>query len=510
MKESKILVNPFLFPSELSFYFVLLLISVSAPAFSLCFSTLEHPRFVQMLSPSYLPIYFPLLTFIFLPILTFFFYIKGMRDKIQKYGKNELNRRCPEVLGLITHLCQRMQIKAPNSLYLDTEDLQAVVFGSEKRPYVLVSRGLCEKFKTFPDLVEVVLTHELSHIKNRDLRQHAVSESLWKSFAVIALLGSICGLLFTGHENIYAWARLTILFYLVPCLVVFYLNNAIQRWREIYADVRTIAFQESDRNLVTLLRLFYPISRSSLTAKLFSPFILTPSKRIRIIREDVFKHIVERGTICAAVSIFSLSAVLLSFISLQDITGPAQLYAIGVVWFSANVLLYFIVLLPYWIYSSKEVKNSRHHAFKLFVTPFKISLILTIPIMLVQWLRGSEFYLLISFLTLIYLLLVIHQLLFQFILSFVSSKIRARNKILLSETILLLPLVGPYLYLLNSSEALLVSVISLVLMGVLLFFAESKFSKCPYCGRDIELFSLFRCAHCLHRLNDEFLIFLRD
>ncbi|MGB9622295.1 MAG: hypothetical protein ACPL07_00480 [Candidatus Bathyarchaeia archaeon] len=96
--ESRRVINPFVFPSELSFYFILIIITIFAPAFTLAFSALRDlldPSFQLSMSLHSL-IWLPVITIILLPFLIIFFYKRNVENKIRKYGKNKVEDKYPE------------------------------------------------------------------------------------------------------------------------------------------------------------------------------------------------------------------------------------------------------------------------------------------------------------------------------------------------------------------------------------------------------------------------------
>jgi len=511
-EEEKTLINPFVFPSEVSFYFILMIIAICAPALSLAFSFTKFFIYPSIEIPSswHFLITIPFFSFILLPLLTMAFYYRDVKHKIRKYCANRFDEKYPEMFKLIDHECQKMGIKNPTLCYVDNDELNALAFGTRNRPYMLISRGLCKSVTTFPAVAETILDHELAHLKNKDLIQHEIAEALWKSFALVSTASSIF-VLAAGYDSIRFWLTLTVFIYFIPFLIIFYLNNIIQRWREIYADVRTIAIQNTSRHLITALRLLHSIPRSDLTTKLLSPFILTPIIRIKFLKQDVFKQVVERGTICAALSIGSWLSAIFSLIVLWDIAGSTQLYLfVGFTWIAVTFFLITVVLLPYWAYTAKQIKNNRQHLINAFFTPFKISLILMAPTIAVLLIIAGEFDFLVYLFILTYVFLLIHQLSFHLILSF--ALLKAKTKIFLSEAILLLFPLAFSLYLLNLTDYFFyLSVIIIIVIWVgTLSILVIRHSKCPRCGKNVEIFGLFKCPFCLNKLNEDFLIYLKN
>lgn len=510
MAENRSIVNPFIFPSELKFYFALILVTTVAPAMGLAFSIWKFLiDSANLLSISLYYQIVPFLTFVLLPVLSFYFYEKNVKHKLH-LPKIRMEERYPKISELIEGLCRKLNVRVPATFCLNDEGLNAVAVGFRNKPFLFVSKGLCRQFETFPELVETALLHELSHIKNGDVVYHEIAESLWKSFALVGLVGSLFGLMIY-FERPFSWLFMVSLVYAFPSIIIFYLNNELHKWREVYADVRVIAVQRTDRNIITFLRLFCGVPTFGMLHRFKSPFILSNVKRIRIIEDGIFRHVIERIFLCSIISVLYLFSIMLFLVFSWNVTGSTWILNVFIIlWFLVTVLLLWITALPYWTHTLINRRNLYSSILQLFTVPIKVTVFSMIPIIAVQSLFTISEVQICLFL-LVYLLLIVHYLLFCLMLSFASLNLKPKAKIMIPNLFLLILPIETILYYLNMESCLGIFVAGVVVavMSALLI-AAAKYSKCPYCGKDVRQFSLFKCPYCLRRLNEDFLIWIED
>lgn len=522
LDDRKAIVNPFVFPSEITFYFILLISTVFLATFSVVFRIF----YLIAYPPTPLPQEFYSIslilstTFILLPILTFIIYRIRLRNKIAKYEKNQLNEKYPEISNLISKLCNTLGLQTPISLYTESEELDASIFNHKGKVYLLISMGLCRMFKTFPSMVETVLLHELSHLKNGDVVQHQIAESLWRAFSLITFISALSGIIvYHDLHTSLIWLLVVLFFYIIPLGGIFYLNNAIQRWREIYADIRTIALHKTRKNLANFLRFFLSSSSRKFTRVLFSPFILTPAKRLKIVHDDVFKHIIERGAIAIAISLISLFSLMFSFIliepSLMTPSTETPAFAVFAIWFLLTCVMFSIIVLPYWTLSFKKTKKPKsivHYIFEALTCCFKVSIILLLPMFLMAPLAASKLGALLAGILGMFLILFFQRLIFGLIIPLDQRKLSAKNKIIITEVILFSFLICVCIEMLLSEQiaCILLLLVYLAVFTSILIFLVAKYLKCPYCGKNIKVDTVFVCPHCSSLINTEFLIFLED
>mgnify|MGYP005950769425 CR=1 FL=1 len=99
------------------------------------------------------------------------------------------------VYNLVENLCMSQGMKMPKINIINDDSLNAFASGINERTYtVSLSRGIIDKLND--QELEAVIAHELSHIRNKDVRLMIVSIVFVGIFAMIAagpIWGSICG-----------------------------------------------------------------------------------------------------------------------------------------------------------------------------------------------------------------------------------------------------------------------------------------------------------------------------
>lgn len=89
------------------------------------------------------------------------------------------------VYNLLENLCISQGMKMPKLLIIDDDSLNAFASGIDERSYsITLSKGIIEKLDD--DELEGVLAHELTHIKNRDVRVLIISIIFVGVFAFLA------------------------------------------------------------------------------------------------------------------------------------------------------------------------------------------------------------------------------------------------------------------------------------------------------------------------------------
>ncbi|MEO0279128.1 MAG: zinc ribbon domain-containing protein, partial [candidate division WOR-3 bacterium] len=156
-------------------------------------------------------------------------------------------------------------------------------------------------------------------------------------------------------------------------------------------------------------------------------------------------------------------------------------------------------------YKSLESENVRTALLQIFIVPLKWALVAVAPIILILSIFSVSEMQVYLFLF-VYIFLAAHFIIFRLILSITSAKIEAKNKILLSESILILLPIQMTIAFSGLIELLHGSIVLVVILITILLAAAVKYSKCPHCGKDIRQFSLFECPYCLNMLNRDFLI----
>jgi Zn-dependent protease with chaperone function len=114
-----------------------------------------------------------------------------------------------------------------------------LAFGRVGRYTVALTGGLVVKQITDPDAFRAVVRHELAHIRNRDVDLAYFTVSLWHAFLLGAVAPFGITLLDESWETVgrVTWRLLAL------AALVYLTRNAVLRAREVYADVRASTSQ---------------------------------------------------------------------------------------------------------------------------------------------------------------------------------------------------------------------------------------------------------------------------
>lgn len=159
------------------------------------------------------------------------------------------------VYNLVENLCISAGMKMPKVNVIDDESLNAFASGIDTRTYAIsLSRGIIDKLED--DELEAVIAHELSHIRNRDVRLLIIS------IVFVGIFGFITEMLFRslrlgrigrgkkeGGAIIIA-LLLALLGYLLASLFRF----ALSRRREYLADAGSAELTRNPLSLASALK----------------------------------------------------------------------------------------------------------------------------------------------------------------------------------------------------------------------------------------------------------------
>ena len=143
----------------------------------------------------------------------------------------------PELSGMVAKLAQLADLPTPRLAVIDTAVPNAFATGRDPHHAVVaVTRGLTDRLT--PEEVEAVLAHEMTHIKNRDVRlmtlasffatlaSYITQMSLWFGF----------GFGYGGGRRQQQDQMLILLASMLVWVISFFLIRAISRYREYAAD----------------------------------------------------------------------------------------------------------------------------------------------------------------------------------------------------------------------------------------------------------------------------------
>jgi Zn-dependent protease with chaperone function len=529
-------INPFAFPSKITIIFVLMVLSVVGLSIFLSYVViLALLRFYSFASLPVLLLDYSFLvnTFITLPSLVLFFYYRDPKKKIQSLSLETLNEKYPKISNLITQITGKMGIK-PNVVPLLMKDDRygALVFGTHKQSYIAVTSRLCESLDTMPNFVEAILTHELSHLRNKDLAKHQLAEKILKSYFVISIAQIIllsCVYLFSRGGVGWYTVPTIVNTYLIPLFLLYFLNNSIRNEREYYADARVSSIQKTTENMLSSLRMFLIPTQKKFFKKLSLSFAFDPKKRVEYLNDNTnfLSPSLGLGFMTGIVSalfalaffsaiifqvdlplpiISAISNLLVSYGSTESILGKSALWIVGYTILS-------ISMLPSWFNIILNEDKKR-----LLMTPSKASLgwflgfflasmlfRLPYPLIFLGIQEGEKEILIYSlWVTMSYYISFFFQ--FCLILLFFSwhtFPFSSKVKLFLIE---IMPIViSPISTLLSYSSGLIINPIYVVFLMIFIYWGSSKFLVCPWCGRKTKKTFVFKCPACLHELNTSFL-----
>jgi Zn-dependent protease with chaperone function len=491
----------FAFPLEISINFILMVITLPALGIWVSLVSLFNINFNSIFE--YL---IPIITFVIFPFLIIFFYSTDSKRKIKKHEFKDLNSKYPDVSDFIAGLCKKIDINpVPKTLWNKAGTRDALVFGTHKQAYIVVSDGFCKDFKVFPEVVEVILLHELAHLKNKDLAKHALAENIWKSYLIITLIQAtfLIYVSIVSPEIISESAlRKMIYAYLIPGLLIFYLNSSIKKTREIHADLKVLSFKGTKEHIKQAFRVSAlappKISFLRRIANFIKyPFSLSVIKRIKYAEDCnlLFEPNFERGLIVGVLTAFYAIALFYYSPLMKPLDRLMAIFPFG--YLTIGYLLLSISLLPFW-FSFYAWKNLRQ-MFKALLRPltgWSIGFMVTFLFYFPFWFDFSIMAAWVSYFFCYYMLFIL-----QFILTlFISIWQGFSIKIKLLIVTIILPLVLNFLlFLLANPEWFIAGVLGLILLAMFIFIATIKFALCPNCGKELwksKFLDPFKCRSC--------------
>lgn len=176
------------------------------------------------------------------------------RDKLIPLSAED----APEVVAYLEELCHEVGLHAPPTFMWNplSPAKSGLAFGRIGHYYVALPGGLVTLYYADRPTFRAVILHELAHLKNADIDKTYFAVAVWQAFVVIAFIPFLCltvYFIFTNpaldEPSLYL---LNMIWRIVPLAALVYLmRNAVLRTREIYADVRASVW---DRNSDALLK----------------------------------------------------------------------------------------------------------------------------------------------------------------------------------------------------------------------------------------------------------------
>jgi len=228
--------NPFAFPPDTDFRFVLLVVSVLGTSL-LIYKTLYNslPANTALLQSSQTTWVFGsvVLLLVMASVIYWFFPVwKIWRDQLEPLNAGD----APEIVAYLAELCHEAGLTSPPLFVLNPLNRTGtgLAFGRLGRYYIVLNAGLVIKFYKDRPAFRAVVLHELAHLRNADVDKTYFSLAIGLAFLIAALIPlaiSRFGRPLDDTFNI-GWRVLAL------AALVYLTLSGVLRAREVYADVR--------------------------------------------------------------------------------------------------------------------------------------------------------------------------------------------------------------------------------------------------------------------------------
>jgi heat shock protein HtpX len=163
--------------------------------------------------------------------------------------------QAPEYYEIVSHLSQKAGIPMPKLYIIHDTTMNAFATGRDyNHSAVAVTMGLLQKMTK--DEVEAVLAHEISHIKNYDMRIMAVVSILVSFISIIADFYWSSRLMSKSQErdNSGFLTIIGVILSIFAPLSAFFIQMAISRKREFIADALSAKLTNNPKSLAAALK----------------------------------------------------------------------------------------------------------------------------------------------------------------------------------------------------------------------------------------------------------------
>lgn len=228
--------NPFAFPSDTDFRFVLLIVSVlgtSLLVYTVLFNSLPAYTAPPQSSRTTWVIGGVLLQLLVAGVIYWVFPVwKIRRDNLGPLAAED----APEIVAYLAELCREAGLSTPPLFVVNplNPTSTGLAFGRLGRYYIALNAGLVTKFYKDRPAFRAVVLHELAHLRNADVDKTYFSLAIGLAFLIAALVPlaiSLFGRPLGETFNI-GWRVLA------PAVLIYLTLSAVLRAREVYADVR--------------------------------------------------------------------------------------------------------------------------------------------------------------------------------------------------------------------------------------------------------------------------------
>lgn len=179
-------------------------------------------------------------------------------------------RDAGDIMGVLEGLCQEAGLRRMPTFLVcpNSGAAMGMAMGTSRRPYVVLMAGLLQRYRRDPAAFTAVLRHELAHLRNGDVGKTYFALAVWWAFILAALVPfAVAMVLHPSFSGRTLWdlgwrtAALTLIVYLT--------RSAVLRQRELYADVRASVLDGPGGRLRQLLAAMKP-GPATLVRRLFA------------------------------------------------------------------------------------------------------------------------------------------------------------------------------------------------------------------------------------------------
>jgi heat shock protein HtpX len=189
--------------------------------------------------------------------LAFFQYFTSDKLALRAAGAKVVQReQAPELFATVERLCAMAELPMPKVAIVDTDVPNAFATGrSPSHAAVAVTTGLLRRLT--PQEIEGVLAHELSHVKNRDVRTMTLASFFAMLAALVARFAFYGGLFGGGdrrdNNGPPIWLILLVVGW-VTYIISWVLIQMISRYREYAADRGSAIITGAPEHLMSALQ----------------------------------------------------------------------------------------------------------------------------------------------------------------------------------------------------------------------------------------------------------------
>jgi Zn-dependent protease with chaperone function len=156
--------------------------------------------------------------------------------KIRRDQLVPLSNDAPEIVDYLVKLSHEAKLSRLPSFLWDPLNTTSggLAFGRLGHYYINLTGGLVTQFHKDQPAFRAVVLHELAHLRNADVDKTYFAIAVWRAFLIAAWLPYLITLV--GNE----WGYVLSLFWrgIALAALVYLIRNAVLRTRELYADVR--------------------------------------------------------------------------------------------------------------------------------------------------------------------------------------------------------------------------------------------------------------------------------